>query len=164
MTDLPEYVLDRRFNAPASMVWRTWTDPDLVPRWYGPGVTSIVHKLDPVVGGEWLHEMRWDSGGNFQRSEYIEVEEPSRLVFLQSVTDAEWNVTSNPMMPDWPRTLLTTVTFVENAGATDMRLIWSPHDATEAEIACFKGAMAGLSKGWGAGMELLEALLAELQT
>ena len=38
-----------------------------------------------------------------------------------------------------------------------------PHEASEAEIACFAAAMEGLDKGWGAGMALLEELLAELQ-
>jgi len=51
MTDLPTYALDRTFDAPASLVWRAWTDPKLVPRWYGPGVTSIVHKMDVRTGG-----------------------------------------------------------------------------------------------------------------
>ena len=67
------------------------------------------------------------------------------------------------MMPDWPRTLLTTVTFAEDGGRTRLRLTWEPHDASAAEIACFAGALAGLDKGWGAGMELLAELLAELQ-
>ena len=41
MTDLPTYVLDRTFNATPDLVWRTWTEPELVQRWYGPGVTSM---------------------------------------------------------------------------------------------------------------------------
>ena len=67
------------------------------------------------------------------------------------------------MMPDWPRVLETVVTFTAEGARTRMRLTWTPHDATEAEIACFAGAIENLGKGWGAGMALLEALLAELQ-
>ena len=59
------------------------------------------------------------------------------------------------MMADWPRVLLTTVTFEEDGGQTRMRLTWVPHQASEAEIACFAGAIDGMDKGWGAGMELL---------
>jgi hypothetical protein len=62
-----------------------------------------------------------------------------------------------------PRVLLTTVTFEEDGGQTRMRLTWVPHDASEAEIACFAAAMEGMGRGWGAGMDLLVALLAELQ-
>ena len=34
-----------------------------------------------------------------------------RLVWLHSTSDANWNVIASPMMADWPRVLLTTVTF-----------------------------------------------------
>jgi len=40
----------------------------------------------------------------------------------------------------------------------------TPHQAAEAEIACFAAAIASLDKGWGAGMELLADLLAQLQS
>jgi hypothetical protein len=55
------------------------------------------------------------------------------------------------------------VTFEEDGGQTKMRLTWTPHKASEAEIACFAAAIAGADKGWAAGMELLKKLLAELQ-
>ena len=67
------------------------------------------------------------------------------------------------MMADWPRVLLTTVTFADDGGQTKIRLTWVPHEASEAEIACFAAAIGSLNKGWGAGMELLAKLLAELQ-
>ena len=59
--------------------------------------------------------------------------------------------------------MLTTVTFEEDGSHTRLRLTWVPHEATAAEIACFTGAMEGMGRGWGAGMQLLEELLAELQ-
>ena len=163
MSDLPTYVLERVFDAPRELVWKTWTDPKLLTRWYGPRVETIVHRHDLKPGGLWLGEMKWDGNSNYQRVEFTEVDPPSRLVWLHSVSDAEWNVTSNPMMPDWPRVLLTTVTFEDDGGQTKLRLTWVPHEASESELACFSGALAGLDKGWGAGMELLAELLAELQ-
>lgn len=163
MSDVPIYVLERDFDAPRELVWRTWTEPALVPRWYGPGVESIVHRLEPKVGGLWLHEMRWDGKSNFQKAEYTEVTPPERLVWLHSNTDADWNLAANPMMPDWPQVLLTTVTFEADGERTKLRLTWVPHEASEAEMACFAAALAGLDKGWGAGMALLEKLLVELQ-
>jgi len=163
MSDVPTYVLERVFDAPRELVWRTWTEPELLARWYGPNVETIVHRLDVKPGGLWLNEMRWGDRANFEQVEYTEVMPPERLVWLHSVADADWNVVSNPMMPDWPRVLLTTVTFEEEDGRTKMRLTWVPHGASEAEIACFAAAMEGLDKGWGAGMKLLEELLAELQ-
>jgi hypothetical protein len=38
-----------------------------------------------------------------------------------------------------------------------------PHEASEAEIACFAAAMDNMGKGWGASMKLLEELLAEMK-
>lgn len=164
MSELPVYVLERVFDAPRELVWKTWTDPELLPRWYGPNVETIVHRLDVTPGGLWLGEMKWGDNSHFQRVEYTEVDAPARLVWLHSNSDADWNITANPMMPDWPRVLLTTVTFEEEGDQTRMRLTWIPHEANEVEIACFAAAIEGMDKGWGSGMELLAELLAELQT
>ena len=38
MSDLPEFVTDREFDAPRDLVWRAWTDPELLARWYGPNM------------------------------------------------------------------------------------------------------------------------------
>ena len=57
MSEFPMYVLERVFNAPRNLVWRTWTDPDLVSRWYGPNVETIVHRLE-------LKTRRAVAGGN----------------------------------------------------------------------------------------------------
>ena len=163
MTDLPVYVLERTFNAPPALVWRTWTDPELVPRWYGPGVTSIVHKMDVEPGGIWLHEMQWGGNSMYQKAEYLDVDAPNKLVMIQwSSTDKDGNPIPNQLQPDWPEKLLTEVTFTESGSQTEMRLTWTPHEATAEEIAFFQGAMEGLGQGWGAGMDALAALIEEL--
>ena len=51
MSDVPTYVLEREFDAPRELVWKTWTDPELLPRWYGPGVETIVHHLEVKPAG-----------------------------------------------------------------------------------------------------------------
>ena len=163
MSDLPTYVLERVFDAPRALVWRTWTEPEFITRWYGPGVETVVHRLDVKPGGLWLGEMKWGDNSHYQRVEYTEVVEPEQLVWLHSVSDADWNVIANPMMPNWPQVLLTTVTFEDAGAQTKMRLTWVPHQASEAEIACFAEALAGMDKGWAKGMEILADILAELQ-
>lgn len=163
MSDLPTYVLERVFDAPRALVWKTWTDPELLPRWYGPRVETIVHRLELKPGGLWLLEMRMGGNSHYQRVEYTEVTPPERLVWLHANSDAEWNIVPSPMMADWPRVLLTTVTFEETGDQTRLRLTWVPHEASEAEKACFAAAVDGMDKGWSAGMELLSELLAELQ-
>ena len=163
MSDLPEFVLDRIFDAPREMVWRAWTDPDLLPRWYGPGAETIIHKFDLKPGGLWLGEMKWGDNSHFSKVVFREVEKMQKLVWLHSSSDSDWNIISSPMMPDWPRVLLTTVIFEDRGDKTNVRLIWVPFEATDAEIACFAAASAGMDKGWGKGYALMDELLAELQ-
>ena len=164
MSNNPEYKLERIFNAPRHLVWKAWTDPDYLHRWYGPGAETTIHKFDLRPGGFWHNEMAWGGTSHYQKVEFLEVDEPKRMVWHHySSTDAEWNVTTNPMMAEWPRVLLTTVTFTEQGDKTSVRLTQVPHDATEAEIACFAAAMANMDKGWGSGYTIIDEILAELQ-
>lgn len=164
MSEIPEYELDRIFDAPRELVWRAWTDPDVLHRWYGPGAETIIHKFDLEPGGAWLNEMKWGGNSNYQRVVFQEVLKPEKLVWHHfSSTDADWNDIANPMMADWPRVLLTTVTFEEQGDKTNVRLTQVPFDATDAEIACFAQAMAGMDKGWGSGYAIMDEVLVELQ-
>lgn len=161
MSDLPTYVLERVFEASREAVWSAWTDPQLLSQWYGPRAETVVHRLDLEPGGLWLLEMRWGDNSHRQRVECVEVAPPARLVWLHANADAEWNIAPSPMMSDWPRLLLTTVTLEAEGKRTRLRLTWVPHEATEAEVAAFAGAIAGVGRGWEAGMDLLAELLAE---
>ena len=159
----PKFVMTRDFAAPKALVWRTWTEAELVQRWYGPGVETVIHEFDPKPGGLWLNEMKMGDRSMNQRMEFTEVSPTDRLVMLMSNADAEWNVVSSPMMPDWPRVLLTTVEFFDVDGQTKLALTWEPHDASKAEEAAFAAAIPDLDKGWGAGMEIIAEILAEMQ-
>ena len=164
MSDLPEYVLDRIFDAPRDMVWRAWTDPEILSRWYGPGADTVIHQFDLVPGGMWLNEMRWGENSNYQKVVFQEVTEPEKMVWHHhSCTDADWNDSSNPMMADWPRLLLTTVTFEDQGEQTAVRLSQVPMEATDEEVACFAEMMANMDKGWGAGYAIMDGIFAELK-
>ena len=163
MSETSTYVLERVFDAPREMVWRGWTEPELFARWYGPRAETIVHRADLEPGGLWLVEMRMGGNSSFQRFECAEVTPPERLVWRQSVSDADWNVIANPMLPDWPRVVLSTVTLDGDGPRTRMRFTWAPHEASEAEAAVFANAVGEMGKGWEAGMKLLADILAELQ-
>ncbi len=69
----------------------------------------------------------------------------------------------SPMMADWPRVILTTVTFEHMGSKTKVRLTWVPVEATDAEIACFAGAVGNMGKGWESGYAIMDELFAELQ-
>jgi uncharacterized protein YndB with AHSA1/START domain len=164
MSKLPEFISDREFDARRNLVWRAWTDPELLARWYGPNIETVIHKFDLKPGGVWLNEMKMKSMSDFSRMTFTEVAPEERLVWHHSTTDADWNLISNPMMPEWPRVLLTTVTFEEAGDKTKVRLTWTPFEASDAEIACFAGAMDGFGSGWGAGYTIIDAILAELKS
>ncbi|MBZ0216883.1 MAG: SRPBCC domain-containing protein [Fimbriimonadaceae bacterium] len=164
MTELPEYILERVFDAPREMVWRAWTDPALLSRWYGPNAETVIHKFDLKAGGVWLNEMKWGEKSNFQKVLFQEVTPREKLVWHHCSADSDWNVVANPMMPDWPRMLLTTVNFEDMGAQTNVRLSQVPMEATDAEIACFAKMMANMDKGWGSGYAIMDDLLAELQT
>jgi uncharacterized protein YndB with AHSA1/START domain len=163
MNELPTYVLDRNFNAPPALVWKAWSDPVLFARWYGPNVETIVHHLDLRPGGTGLIEMRWGETSNFQRLDYLEVAPFERMAWLHANADADGNIVANESMPGWPRLLLTSVSFTPVGDATDLRLTWTPHEASDDEIACFAASMDRMGRGWAAGMAILEEVLAEMQ-
>ena len=159
MNKLPTYILEHKFNASREQVWRAWTDPDLLSHWYGPNIETIIHKLDLKVNGFWLCEMKWGENSMYQSGEYLEIVPPEKLVWLHSTTDEKWNVFA--MSNNWPRTLHSTITLEDNEGATIQTLTWVPHNATDAELTFFENAKDDMGKGWGAGMKLMEELLAK---
>ena len=52
-------VVTYRFDAPRELVWRAWTDPERLRRWWGPrGFTAPVATTDLRVGGRYHWGMR----------------------------------------------------------------------------------------------------------
>jgi len=51
-----ELVFERTFDAPRALVWRAMTDPELIPRWWGPhGTTTTVVEMDVRPAGRWRY-------------------------------------------------------------------------------------------------------------
>ena len=48
-----DLVFERTFDAPRDLVWKAFTDPEIVPRWWGPhGTTTTVTEMDVRPGGD----------------------------------------------------------------------------------------------------------------
>lgn len=164
MSDLPEYTFKRVFDAPAPLVWKAWTTPELLSRWYGPGATTTIHKFDLKPEGLWLHEMAWGENSNFQKVIFKEIIPERKITWHHhSCTNANWEDISNPMMPDWPHLLLTEVTFAGNEDNTIVILKQIPMEATQAEIDCFTEMMSNMDGGWGSGYKIIDEILKELE-
>jgi uncharacterized protein YndB with AHSA1/START domain len=122
-----ELVITRIFDAPRELVWKAWTDPERVKRWWGPkDFTSPVSKIDLRVGGSYLNCMRSPEGEDYwSAGVYREIVEPERIVYTDSFSDAEGNLVPAShygMSGDWPLELLVTVTFEEYEGKTRLTL------------------------------------------
>jgi len=163
MPDAPTFILERTFNAPRPLVWRSWTEKELLARWYGPGVECVIHELEVKPGGVWRNEMRMGSGSFRERFDYLEVEAPQKLVWLQTSVEDDWTTRTKPQMENWPSVLRGEVTLAQTGDSTDLRLSWTPFDASKAESAAFAAAMDGLGRGWGSGMDIIAEILEELQ-
>jgi uncharacterized protein YndB with AHSA1/START domain len=120
-------VITRVFNAPRELLWKAWTEPERVRRWWGPkNFTSPECKIDLRVGGKYLFCMQSPEGKDYWSTGiYNEILPMQRLVCTDSFADEKGNVVhaSHYGLPgDWPLELLVTVTFEENEGKTTMTL------------------------------------------
>ena len=74
--------LSRVFDAPREVVYQVYTDPKLVPQWWGPrGLTTTVDRMDVRPGGTWRYVQRDENGEYAFNGEYREVTPPERLVY-----------------------------------------------------------------------------------
>jgi len=123
-----DLLITRTFDAPRELVWKAWTDPEQVKRWWGPkNFTAPFCKIDLRVGGVFLYCMRSPDGKDYWGTGvYREIIKPERTVCTDSFADQEGNVvpaTHYGMSADFPLEMLVTVTFEEHEGKTKLTLI-----------------------------------------
>jgi len=84
-TEVQDYRLSitREFNAPREKVFKAWTDPELLVKWFGPkGVSTESAQIDLRVGGTYQFELKLPDGTTaHHRGEYREIDPPKKLVF-----------------------------------------------------------------------------------
>jgi len=119
--------ITRIFDAPRTLVWQAWTDPQHLMRWWGPqAFTSPACTLDLRVGGKYHFCMRSAEGQDFwSTGVFREIVPPEKLVYTDSFADADGNVVpaSYYGMPgDWATEMVVTLTFEEQDGKTKMTL------------------------------------------
>lgn len=122
-----ELIITRVFDAPRKIVWKHFTEPELVKRWWGPeGYTAPHIYIDLNPGGEALFCMRSPEGQEiWSKGVYKEIVPMERIVTTDSFADEKGNVvpaTYYGMSPDFPLELLITMTFEEHAGKTRFSL------------------------------------------
>jgi uncharacterized protein YndB with AHSA1/START domain len=93
MNDYQPLHISRTFDAPQQAVWDAWTKPDQFKQWFMPAPYSVAScELDVRVGGLLHVDTRAPDGTIMPLiGEYIEVDEPTKLVSTNSPLDAEGN-------------------------------------------------------------------------
>jgi len=105
--DLDQRMLtvQRRFDAPRELVWRAYTDPALLDRWWAPKPwqTETLH-MDFTVGGHWSYVMNGPDGErSFNRMDFLEIEVMDHYRCIDVFADES----GNPV-PGMPRQTFTT--------------------------------------------------------
>src|SRR5215203_1203684 len=120
-------VITRVFDAPRELVFKAWTDPEHLERWFAPRGCAVTFKqIDLRQGGSFHSCIRTPDGHDcWCRGVYREIVEPERIVYTMAVSDEQGNridPVDAGMDPDWPRETIVTVTFAEQEGRTRLTL------------------------------------------
>lgn len=138
----------RDFDAPRELVFKAFTDPALVPKWWGPhDVTTTVDQMDVRKGGIWRYVQCDASGNEYAFSGvYHNVASPERLVFTFEFEGMPGHV------------LLETVTFEEHGGKTRIMdsSVFQTVEDRDGMIA--SGMERGAQDSWDRFEELLKTL------
>jgi uncharacterized protein YndB with AHSA1/START domain len=156
------FVLVRELDAPRDVVWRAWTDPERLERWWGAkGYALTVARLDVRPGGVFLYRMHAPGGSEmWGKFTYREVAAPERMVFVLSFSDAEGRVVRNPFDAAWPLEWLHTITLAEKGGKTTLAMHVVGIPETDEERRAFEAGSASMKQGFGAVFDQLDGHLA----
>src|SRR5436309_1971260 len=77
-----EFLSSRTLAASQAVVFRAFTDPRLLARWWGPdGFTSTFEVFDLRPAGAWRFVMRGPDGAEYAiENEFVEITAPERIV------------------------------------------------------------------------------------
>ena len=141
-----DLVITRVFDAPIELVWKAWTDPEQVMRWWGPkGFTSPSCKMDFREGGKFIFCMRapkdFQGGQDFYTAGVYKKIVPMKLIeFSQGLADKDGNrvdPTTMGMPPDFPKEIPSALAFKRVGNNTEL---------TATEYGWTEGQMRDLSE------------------
>ena len=111
------YTMSRVFNAPRDLVWKACTDPELMPRWWGPRyLTTTVDRMEVKVGGVW-RMIQTDAQGNQYafNGVYKEIDPPRRLTMTFEFEPMAGHISTQTLvieeLPDGRTKITATTTF-----------------------------------------------------
>jgi uncharacterized protein YndB with AHSA1/START domain len=148
-----DLVVTRVFAAPVDLVWKAWTDPEYVMRWWGPDhFTSPSAKMDFREGGTSVVCMRApkDFGGQDMYSTWVyqKIVPLKRIEFIQNLADKDGNQIDPAeigMPPEFPRDIRTVVTF-KDLGNDKTEITVTEYNMPTADTEMGKNAELGLNQ------------------
>lgn len=144
-----QILITRDFDAPRPLVWRTYTEPELVRRWWmGKHGTVVSAEIDLRPGGRWRYVGIANQGFEVAfNGEYEEVDAPARLVNTEIYEGA----------PDGVSHVVTT--FEEVDGRTRMTQLCDYDSREVRDMVIESGMETGMQEAFDA-LETLAAALA----
>lgn len=146
-----EIFMTMTYNAPRELVFRAYTDPALIPQWWGPRyLTTEIDKLDARPGGEWRFVQRDPDGNEYAfHGVFHDVSAPERII-----QTFEWEG-----MPGHVQ--METAVFEDLGGGRTRVVSQSVFQSVEDRDGM---AASGMEEGISDGNNRMEELLAQLQT
>ena len=134
-----QILITREFNAPRRLVWRAYTEPELIKRWWsGEHGTVDSAEVDLRVGGKWRYVMT--ANGGFEvafHGEYREIVPEERLV----------NTEAFEGIPDPDEhAALCTVTFTEKDGRTYYEMLVEHVNQEDRDMHINSGMESGMQE------------------
>lgn len=123
-----ELVITRVFDAPRKLVWKAWSDPVHLMRWWGPkNFTCPACKIDFRIGGKYHSCMKSAEGQEYWSTGiYKEIIPLERIVCTDSFADEKGNVVPASYYgmagDDWPLEFTVRLTFEDLGKKTKMTL------------------------------------------
>lgn len=148
-TPLKELTLTRLLDAPQDIVFRAWTDPEQLIKWWGPaGCVNTRCDMDLRPGGKIRIDMNAPDGSVVPMSgEVLEVDAPHKLVFTSVAFEDEQG---RPGVEN-----LITVIFTTEADKT----LVTVHVAVTHASDAIKPALDGMHIGWNEGLDRMVAVV-----
>jgi uncharacterized protein YndB with AHSA1/START domain len=160
-----KFVITRSFNAPQDLMFEVWTNPKHLTQWLPPsGFEMQLIRSDIKPGGSIFYLMTGNNLKMYGRAEYLKIEKPRQLVYIQQFCDENEKVSRHPMAPTWPETMQTTVDLAEEGSEqTRVTVTWEPYGSTTPEeLETFINSKGGMTEGWTGSFDKLESYLGNL--
>ena len=141
-----EVVMARTFDAPRALLFKIYTDPALIPQFWGPSkYTTIVDRLEVSVGGIWRFIQRDGKGKEFAfNGVFKEIDSPKRLVYTFEFEGMPGHI------------ILETLTFEESNGKTTLTARALFQNIEDRDGMLNSGMESGAVESWNRLADLLE--------